>query len=40
MHPNEALLTGFYAAFARQDSAPMRAAYASGAQFTDPAFRT
>ena len=38
MHPNEALLTGFYEAFAQKDPAPMRAAYAPEAQFTDPAF--
>ena len=38
MHPNELLLTGFYQAFARKDAAPMRAAYAPEAQFTDPAF--
>ena len=38
MHPNAQLITDFYAAFARQDSAPMRAAYAPDAHFSDPAF--
>ncbi len=38
MHPNEQLLTDFYTAFARQDAAVMRAAYAPDAHFSDPAF--
>lgn len=38
MHPNAQLLSDFYRAFARQDPAPMRAAYAPEAHFTDPAF--
>ena len=38
MHPNEQLITDFYAGFAKQDPSPMRAAYAPNAHFTDPAF--
>lgn len=38
MHPNEKLLTDFYSAFARKDAAPMRAAYADDAHFSDAAF--
>lgn len=38
MHPNAALVTRFYEAFARKDPAPMRAAYAPDARFSDPAF--
>ncbi len=38
MHPNAQLITDFYAAFARQDPGPMRAAYAADAHFSDPAF--
>lgn len=37
-HPNAALLTGFYEAFARKDPGPMRAVYAPDARFSDPAF--
>lgn len=35
---NQALLEGFYAAFARRDGATMAAAYAPTATFSDPAF--
>jgi SnoaL-like domain len=38
MHTNEQLLTDFYTAFSKQNAGPMRAAYASNAHFTDPAF--
>jgi hypothetical protein len=38
MHPNEQRLTDFYQAFARRDAAPMRAAYAPDATFSDSAF--
>ena len=38
MHPNAELIERFYAAFARRDSAPMRAAYHQDARFDDPAF--
>ena len=37
-HPNAQLITDFYTAFAKQDPAPMRAAYAADAHFSDPAF--
>ena len=40
MHPNEELIDGFYAAFARGDHETMAAAYADDATFTDPVFRT
>ena len=35
---NQALLEGFYAAFANKDGATMAAAYAPGATFSDPVF--
>lgn len=35
---NQALLEGFYAAFARRDGDAMAAAYGPGATFTDPVF--
>lgn len=38
MHPNQATLESFYAAFARLDSAAMGACYAPEAQFDDEAF--
>jgi ketosteroid isomerase-like protein len=38
VHPNAALLTGFYAAFAAKDHAAMAAAYADDATFSDPVF--
>ena len=37
-HPNAQLITDFYTAFAKQNPAPMRAAYAADAHFSDPAF--
>ena len=38
MHQNQTLLTRFYEGFNRQDAAPMVAAYAPDAEFSDPAF--
>jgi len=38
LHPNVALLDGFYSAFARRDGAAMAASYAPDARFTDPVF--
>ena len=38
LHPNVALLDGFYLAFARRDGAAMAACYAPDARFTDPVF--
>ena len=38
MHPNAQLLTDFYTGFNKQDPAPMVKAYASDAEFSDPAF--
>lgn len=37
-HPNEELLTRFYAAFAKQDGDAMAACYADDATFSDPVF--
>jgi hypothetical protein len=39
MHPNQATLEKFYAAFARLDSDTMATCYAPDAQFDDEAFR-
>ncbi|MCY7349063.1 MAG: nuclear transport factor 2 family protein [Cytophagaceae bacterium] len=38
MHPNEALLTRFYQAFAQRDFATMAACYHPDATFNDPVF--
>lgn len=38
MHPNQALIEGFYAAFARRDGAAMAACYTPDATFHDPVF--
>jgi ketosteroid isomerase-like protein len=38
MHPNAALLTAFYTAFAAGDSETMAASYADDATFSDPIF--
>jgi hypothetical protein len=38
MHPNEALIDGFYRAFAQRDHATMAAAYHAEARFSDPVF--
>lgn len=37
-HPNSALITRFYEAFARRDGAAMSACYHPDARFSDPAF--
>jgi ketosteroid isomerase-like protein len=37
-HPNEELISRFYAAFARQDGDTMAACYAPGVHFWDPVF--
>lgn len=39
MHPNEALITRFYEAFAARDGAAMAACYAPDATFSDPVFQ-
>lgn len=38
MHPNEALIARFYAAFAARDAAGMQACYHPDVVFSDPAF--
>jgi len=38
MHPNAALLTTFYTAFAKRDGDAMAACYADDVQFSDPVF--
>jgi len=38
MHPNEQLISDFYAAFGRLDAAAMATAYNPDAHFTDPVF--
>jgi hypothetical protein len=38
VHPNAELITRFYEAFAKQQSAPMRASYAPTATFSDEVF--
>jgi ketosteroid isomerase-like protein len=37
-HPNDELISRFYAAFARHDGETMAACYAPGAHFSDPVF--
>jgi ketosteroid isomerase-like protein len=37
-HPNEELISRFYAAFARHDGAAMASCYAPGVHFSDPVF--